>query len=804
MIETDIAQVTWDNKYRWKDETEEHFYRRIPVGLFKDVVGDDLEKYYKLIGVKTNTKFFEKLSLIFQNHLAGTAGRGTYALGTDRDEQTLSNCFVIPIEQDSMRGIFKALENAGMTMKAGGGVGYNFSILRPRYSVIKTSGAKSTGPLSFMDIYNAMCGVIEAGGNRRGAQIAVLGVWHPDILDFITCKRKGDGLPLEFKPYRHFNLSVYISDEFIEAVRNDELWDLIFPDTSYDKYNTEWDGNIKLWKEKGYPVKVRNTVKARELWDKIMRSNYDFAEPGILFEDTINRKNTLWMKEYILACNPCGEQPLPAFASCNLGFVNLVKYVLNMFEDNTKFDYVEFERVVKTMVIMLDRMLDCNYYPLKEQEDSVFWKRQIGLGFTGLGSMLAMLKMKYSSEEAIQFVDDLIGRMKITAYRTSMELAKEFSPFPLWARMTDKEKDQFIEGEFIATLPDDLKKDIRKYGLRNSRLLSIAPVGTMSLLYNNPSSGVEPIFLLEYERKMKVTSDITKEFIVEDYAWRKYKEWTGQENTDTEIPKIPEYMETTADLAVIDHIRMQSTVQKHICTSISKTINVPEDIDYDSFKDIYWNAYELGLKGCTTYRPNKILGSVLSAITDSTGSNCGEVRPDDIAFHCAPKRPRELPCEIHHTSIKGNRWIVIVGMLNDQPYELFAGEAEDLYLPKSCESGTIKKAKKGTYNLHVKVRNTEVEFKKIAHVLMNPEQRALTRLMSLSLRHGVPHEFIVKQLTKASGDITDFAASCTRVLRKYIKDYEFETEKCPDCGEKAVRAEGCIKCSVDCGWSKCG
>lgn len=797
MIETDIASVTWKNKYRWNSESEIDFYKRIPQGLFGVLTQKDLDKYVSFSGNKTPNDFYDDLIDILKNHQAGIAGRGTYSLGTDRDKQTLSNCFVIPIEQDSMKGIFQALENSGMTMKAGGGVGYNFSILRPKYSKIKTSGAQSTGPLSFMDIYNSMCGTIEAGGNRRGAQIAVLGVWHPDILDFITCKRKGDGLPDEFKPYRHFNLSVYISDEFMTAVKDDGLWDLVFPDTSHEAYNDEWDGNIKSWKEKGYPVEVINTVKARELWEKIMKSNYEFAEPGILFEDTINRKNTLWMREYIMATNPCGEQPLPPFASCNLGFVNLAKFVQDAF-DSGNFDLDGFTDTVKKMVIMLDRMLDVNYYPLEEQRISVEQKRQIGLGFTGLGSMLAMMEMKYSSQEARDFVDDILYRMKVTAYETSVELAKKFGAFPLWYEMSDKEQDDFIKGEHIASLPETLKYEIRKYGLRNSRLLSVAPVGTMSLLVNNPSSGVEPIFLLEYMRKMKVTSDITKEFLVEDYAWRKYKEFTGEDE-----PEVPNYFETTNDLAVEDHLKMQAIVQKHICTSISKTINVPKEFDYESFKDIYWTAYELGLKGCTTYRPNKILGSVLTAV-DATGKGCGDNRPDEITFTCAPKRPKDLPCEIHHTSIKGTRWIVIVGMYKGLPYEIFCGEAEDLYLPKSCTEGVVKKAKKGTYNLHVKIRNNEVVYKELAKVLMNAEQRLITRLLSLNLRHGIPHEFVTKQTSKSSGDITDFAASITRVLRKYIKEYKYESEKCPDCGSDAVRTEGCTKCSVDCGWSKCG
>lgn len=350
MIETKISKDIWKLKYRYKDESELEFYSRPAEGLFKDLDDDVIKKYLSILGVKDKPEMHNVLTDVFANHRGMLAGRPMYSLGTERFRQTLSNCFVIPIEKDSMEGIMKAVENSAMTMKAGGGVGYNFSILRPKYSRIHSSGAQSTGVLSFMNIFNTTCSTIEAGGNRRGAQIAVLGIWHPDVLEYITCKRKGDGLPDEYKPYKNFNLSLYVSDEFMEAVRKDELWELVFPDTTCDQYGEEWDGNIKLWKEKGYPVEVHNIVKARELWDKIMRSNYDFAEPGILFEDTINNLNTLWMEEYILACNPCvvsdtlvttnkGDVPISLIINDGVDKYKVLTY-------NTDTGEIEYENIV--------------------------------------------------------------------------------------------------------------------------------------------------------------------------------------------------------------------------------------------------------------------------------------------------------------------------------------------------------------------------------------------------------------------------------------------------------------------------
>jgi len=794
MIETKIADDIWNQKYRDNNELEGEFYQRPVKGLFDGLSDDELSLYYPIVKVSTRKEFYDKMLGVFSEHKGMLAGRPMHALGTDKTDQTFSNCYVIPIKKDSMRGIFKSVEDAGMSMKAGGGVGYNFSILRPKNALIKTSGAVSSGPVSFMNIYNAVCETIKAGGNRRGAQIAVLDIWHPDIIEFVTCKRAGDGIPEKYKPYKNFNLSVYVSDAFIKAVKNDDKWDLVFPDTAHPNYNTEWDGNIDAWLEKGYTVDVYETIKARDLWDVIAKSSYDFAEPGILFKDTINKANTLWFCEYIACSNPCGEVPMIGYGSCNLAPVNLPKYITNMFTDSADFDMMSFKETVTCLVIMLDRMLDINFYPLSEQKEQVEKTRQIGLGLTGLGDMLAMLKLNYSSEKGRNFVDSIMLLYRNTAYRTSIELAKVKGSFKMWDTFTPEQKHQFVEGEFTKHLPDHMKKEIIDYGVRNSRLLSLAPVGTISLLLNNVSSGIEPIFLLEYDRKIKISNEETITETVETYSWKKYKEFVGQEN-----PEKPDYFETTEELNVDAHLKMQGLMQKYVDASISKTINLPAEYGFGEFKDVYMKAHGLGIKGCTTYRPNKILGSVLSKKGENGISN----RPDEIQPHFAPKRPKDLPCHIHQCSVKGTKYLILVGLLNETPFEMFAGEDNDLSIPSYVKDGIIKKCKNGTYSLEYNTKRTSIEIKDIAQVMMDGNQRAMTRLISLSLRHGVNMEFIIKQLKKAGTDITEFSMAVSRILGTYIKEYKHDKgELCPECGEPMVRKEGCMGCS--CGYSKCG
>jgi len=794
MIKTAFSRDIWELKYRNNEESEEDFYKRIVVGIFDNISDEEDNAYKNILGDDYKDTYYD----IFSNHLALTAGRGLYALGTNKKNQTLSNCFVLPIKKDSMVSIMNAVSQAAIVMKAGGGIGYSFSILRPKNSVIKSTGSRSTGVLSFMSIFDTTCGTIEAGGNRRGAQIGVLGVWHPEIKDFIICKREGDKLPDKYKPYKNFNLSVYISDAFIEALKQDKDWDLIFPDTSFEQYDIEWDGNIKAWLDKGYPVEVYETLPARELWDLIIRSNYDFAEPGILFEDTINRYNTLWMSEYILATNPCGEEPLIPHASCNLGSINLTQFVDNPFTKKASFDFLRFKKVVRFMVAALDRILDKNYYPLKEQAEIVRQKRLIGLGLTGLGDMFAMLKLKYSSLEAVDLAEEIAKVMRNEAYAVGNELSKFLGPFKEWDTFDAIQKTQFVESPFLSDLPEELKMAILKHGVRNSRYLTIAPTGTTSLVMDNVSGGVEPIFSIEYDRKVKRSSEETTVEAVRTYSWELYTNMFGEDS------EVPDYFETTDNLSVNAHLNMQAAFQKYICASISKTINVPVDYSFEEYKDIFIRAHRLGLKGCTTYRPNDIIGSVLSKSSDKVCAD--DNRPVSIIPNCAPKRPKEIPCDIIHTSIKGEMWTVLIGLLDDKPYEIFCGSTEDLYLPKSCKNGIVRKQGGGKYELEVVIRRSPVVYKDLAGILMDDDQKAMTRLLSLGLRHGVLPRYIVEQLKKSNGNITAFSTAISRVLSKYIGTYNLKAgeNKCPSCGEESlIFSEGCIKC-INCSYSRCG
>jgi ribonucleoside-diphosphate reductase alpha chain len=794
MIEIDFSKDIWKLKYRNGEESEEDFYNRVISGIFKGLTSEEHKAYEALLG----TNYKETYYNIFSSHKALPAGRGLYSLGTEKKNQTLSNCFVLAIENDSMDAIMEAVKRAAIVMKAGGGIGYSFSVLRPKNSIIKSTGSRSTGVLSFMRIFDTTCGTIEAGGNRRGAQIGVLGIWHPEVKDFIACKRAGDNMPPEHKPYKNFNLSVYVSDAFMQAVEDDADWDLIFPDTTFKAYNTEWDGNIKAWLEKGYPVEVYETLKARELWELIIRSNYDFAEPGILYEDSINRNNTLWMSEYILATNPCGEEPLIDGASCNLSSINLTQFVIEPFTNKASFDFDTFKETVKYMVVALDKILDQNHYPLDKQKLTVELKRLVGLGVTGLGDMFAMLKIKYSSKEALQLADKIVQTMFQEAYKVGIDLAKVFGPFKEWELFTAEDKKKFVEGPFLSKLTEQTKQDILKYGVRNSRYLTIAPTGTTSLIMNNVSGGVEPIFSVEYDRKVKRSSEETTTETIRTYSWALYNKL----NKGTS--EIPDYFETTDDLKVDDHLNMQAVFQNYICASISKTINVPVDYPFEEYIDIFIKAHKLGLKGCTTYRPNEIIGSVLSKTSDKLCSD--NKRPVSIIPNCAPKRPKDLPCDIIQTSIKGEMWTVLISLLDDCPYEIFCGSTEDLYLPKSCKCGIVRKQGGGKYELEVVIRRSPVVYKDLASILMDDDQKAMTRLLSLSLRHGVLPRYIVEQLKKSNGNITAFSTAISRVLSKYIGTYNLKEgeNKCPSCGEPTlIFSEGCIKCS-SCAYSRCG
>lgn len=584
-----ISRQIWGMKYQHKDaftgevfdETVEDTWLRIARALAapeKDPAKWELEFYEALSG-------FEFLP----------AGRIIAGAGTDRNV-TLFNCYVMGTIPDSMGGIFDSLKEAALTMQQGGGIGYDFSPLRPKGAPVKGVAADASGPLTFMDVWDAMCRTVMSAGTRRGAMMATMRCDHPDILEFISTKADPQRL-------RMFNLSVLCTDEFMDAVRADTLWELChevpplvgpWPDRDQSRVGT--DGKTR-W--------VYGVIGAKDLWEKIMQSTYDFAEPGVIFVDRINQKNNLGYMENISATNPCGEQPLPPYGACLLGSINLAAIVADPFTDHARIDKSRLEKLVRVAVRMMDNVNDVSLFPLEQQRDEALNKRRIGLGVTGLADALIMCGLTYGTLAAAEQAESWSKMIAVSAYWTSVGLAREKGPFPALVA-----SEYLREDTFAAGLPDTLQRAIRQSGIRNSHLLSIAPCGTISLYAGNVSSGIEPVFAHSYSRKVLQKDGSRTEEVVMDYAVSQYHTWRKENNVQDK--DLPDCFVSAQTLKPLQHVLMQAAVQKWVDTSISKTVNVPEDINFTDFQDIYWSAFDSGCKGCTTYRPNKVTGSILT------------------------------------------------------------------------------------------------------------------------------------------------------------------------------------------------
>jgi len=760
-INTHISQWVWNSKYRFFgadgnaiDPSIEGTWRRIAETVAS--VENEPEKWKQ--------KFYEAL----KEFKFLPAGRIIAGAGTGR-AVTLFNCFVMGDIPDDMAGIFTAVKEAALTLQQGGGIGYNFSTLRPKGAPVVGVGADASGPLSFMDVWDSMCRTIMSAGSRRGAMMATLRCDHPDIEDFVEAKSNPSRL-------RMFNLSVLITDEFMKAVAEGKNWELKF------------EG------------KVYKTIDAANLWNKIMKSTYEFAEPGVIFIDRINKQNNLAYCEKISATNPCGEQPLPAYGACLLGSINLAKLINEPFEKDASMDLMELRTLTETAVRILDNVIDISGYPIDQQREEAISKRRIGLGITGLADALIMCGVKYGSEEAVNLTKNWLRVLRDSAYRCSIDLAKEKGSFPLFV------KEKFIENHNVKKLPKDLRAELYSYGIRNALLTSIAPTGTISLLANNVSSGLEPVFAFKYNRKVLQPDGSSVIEPVSDYALALFEELKGKGENKTQAFVDAQMLQPN------DHLVMQAAVQEYIDSSISKTINCPEDIEFETFKAVYKSAYDLGCKGCTTYRPNDITGSVLSVGKNENKSNevllseeksKGQEIIDDKPF--APlERPEQLDGKTYKIKWPESDHAIYITM-ND----------------------IMQNGERRPFEIFINSKNME-------HFAWTV---ALTRMISAVFRRGGEISFVVEEL-KAVFDprggawmerryIPSLLAAIGEVIEKHMIEIgflpkeksfsknvdrgenvlNFRNEKgnsCPSCGSLGMlRQEGCDVCT-ECGHSKCG
>ncbi|MGF1456616.1 MAG: adenosylcobalamin-dependent ribonucleoside-diphosphate reductase [Alphaproteobacteria bacterium] len=567
MTRMPISQEIWDMKYRVKDATGrptemrvEETWARVARALASVEAPSDRARW---------TARFEDAMSDFRFLPAGRILAGA---GTGR-RVTLFNCFVMGQIPDDMGGIFDHLREAALTMQQGGGIGYDFSSLRPKGAPVRGVGADASGPLSFMTVWDAMCRTIMSAGARRGAMMATLSCDHPDIEAFIDAKADAAAL-------RMFNLSVLVTDAFMAAVEAGDPWPLRFGGT------------------------VFRTVDARALWDRIMRATYDYAEPGVIFIDRVNARNNLHYCESIQATNPCGEQPLPPYGACLLGSINLARLVRDPFGPGAALDTAALEALVPVAVRMMDNVVDVSSYPLEAQAAEARAKRRIGLGITGLADALIQCRVRYDSEEAVRLTREWLGSLRDCAYRASIDLARERGAFPLFDR------DAYLAGETIRGLPEAIRTGLAAHGIRNALVTSIAPTGTISLFAENASSGIEPVFSFTYQRSILNPDGSRTMAPVEDYAYRLFRDRFGPDTP------LPDYFVSAQTISPEDHVAIQAAAQDYIDSAISKTINVPADIGFEAFKSVYARAYAMGCKGCTTYRPNEVTGSVLSLETD--------------------------------------------------------------------------------------------------------------------------------------------------------------------------------------------
>ncbi len=769
-MELDVfSRRIWDMKYRLKtpdgtpvDKTIDDTWRRVARAL---------------AAVEKNPAAWEETfhqAMVDFKFLP--AGRIMAGAGTVRDV-TLFNCFVMGTIPDNMIGIFDHLKEAAVTLQHGGGIGYDFSTLRPRGSLVKGVGSDASGPVSFMDVWDSMCRTIMSAGSRRGAMMATMRCDHPDIEEFVAAKHVAGRLT-------NFNMSVLATDAFMEAVAADQPWDLVF------------DG------------KTVRTMQARTLWDAIMRATYDHAEPGVIFIDRINARNNLHYCETIQATNPCGEQPLPPYGACLLGSINLAWLIRDPFTDQARLDGDALADLTATAVRMMDNVIDISRFPLEAQRQEAVAKRRIGLGVTGLADALLMCRCRYGSAESVRLTETWLAGLREAAYQASVDLASEKGAFPLF------DPEPYLAGETVAALPEPLRKEIGRYGIRNALVTSIAPTGTISLVAENVSSGIEPVFSFRAHRKVLAPDGSREEHEVVGYAYRLYRDMFGAESD------LPDYFVDAQALAPADHLAIQAAAQHYIDSSISKTINLPEDTSFEDFKGVYARAYAMGCKGCTTYRPNPVTGSVLSV---------GGAAPESAE---SASVPQAFPIDAEGAVVYMSQPLDRPGALEGRTYKLRWPESDHatyITINDILESS----GRRRPFEVFINSKNME-------HYAWTV---ALTRMISAVFRRGGDVTFIVEEL-KAVFDprggywvegryVPSILAAIGEVIERHMIAIGFlggeegdaaptpskrraaqaspdvaasgrAGRQCPRCGQPGlIHQEGCDTCE-SCGWSRCG
>lgn len=765
-----ISQRIWDMKYRFRD----------PSGAADADIDATWWRVARALAAPERepeiwaTRFHEALA----DFRFLPAGRVIAGAGTGRTV-TLFNCFVMGTIPDDMSGIFENVREAALTMQQGGGIGHDFSTLRPMGAPVRGVGADASGPLSFMDVWDSMCRTIMSAGSRRGAMMATLRCDHPDIEAFVDAKRDPRRL-------RMFNVSVLATDAFMKAVKEDADWDLVFGG------------------------KVFKTIKARALWDRIMRATYEYAEPGVIFIDRVNKRNNLHYCETIQATNPCGEQPLPPYGACLLGSINLGALVNDPFGPNARLDMDALERLVPLAVRMLDNVIDVSRFPLPQQEREAKAKRRIGLGVTGLADALIFCGVKYGSPRAVELTREWLAAVQRFSYLASADIAAEKGSFPLYDRT------RYLAGETIKGLPADVREAIGRYGIRNALLNSIAPTGTISLLADNVSSGIEPVFAFSHVRHVLQPDGTRREEAVEDHAYRLWRRLKGNAEPPAEM------FVDAQTLTPEDHLAMQAAAQEFVDSSISKTINLPKDISFEDFKHVYEEAYATGCKGCTTYRPNEVTGAVLEVKPAEPARTVGALVPsaprDSVVYIAQPlDRPEDLPGKTYKIKWPGSDHAIYI-TVND----------------------VIQDGRRRPFEIFINSKNME-------HYAWTV---ALTRMISAVFRRGGDVSFVVEEL-KAVFDprggqwmegryVPSLLAAIGDVIERHLIEIGFLAPadapglgeaaqqrlrlaagqrepvapgdgapaamlaQCPKCGAAALtHQEGCDIC-LNCGYSRCG